>query len=412
MYLDKLIKKQRKEYHDKRYINFRKEADKQKLIHNDFVEKINKLKEDNYKQIPITTIREEMMPKTFTVGFKNRCATLAIYDGNNYSFYYSDIKDTKNKITENPMPQFKLHFLERTGKTLVENFGKTKQYFKTCVPQPIYYQNPFFGQDVIIKNVCKEDFSSHYPSCALEKLPDANTMKIVDKYCLPDEEYEFAFYPDTGHIAIYNEFDTHCWTTMQKIYGAGEGKDRIYKTDYLGREKKTVLMKAAKDKIVELAIYYDMKNKCLKGSPEYKQAKLFLNKFLGMFEQNSISAYDRLPLAHLAAVIKWRANIKMFKLIKQIGEENIIQVCVDGLLHTGPAYGQSENKLGKLICEEENAKLIQKGINQYIVFGKETHKCHAGFDVNIESDNIKDWKASEKIKFLDYLKTLVDIEEI
>lgn len=409
--VQKEIRRQKQQYHDKKYINFRKEADKDKLTHDDFIEKINKLKEDNYTQIPITTIRELMMPKTFTVGFKHRCATLAIYDGNNYNFYYSDIKDEKNKITKNPMPQFKSEFLKRTGKTLVEAFGKTSQDLKICVPQPIYYQSPIFARNTIIKNVCKEDFSSHYPSCAVEKLPDASTAKVINKYCLPDEEYEFAFYPETGHIAIYNELDSHNWTTMQKIYGASE-EERRFKTDYLGRENKTILMKAAKERIVELAVYYDMKNKCLKGTPEYDHAKLFLNKFLGMFEQNNIEAYNRLPFAHLAAVIKWRANIKMFKLIKTIGEMKIIQVCVDGLLHIGPAFGTKDKKLGNLICEEENAKAIQKGINQYIVYGNEIHKCHAGLDINIESDDINDWAASEKVRFIDYLKTVVDLEEI
>ena len=412
MYLDKLIARQKEEYHNKRYINFRKEADKDKLTHDSFIEKINKLKGENFEQMPITTIRENMPAKTFTVGFKHRCATLAVFDGQSYSFYYSDVKDEKNKITKNPMPQFKLDFLKRTGKTFKEAFGRTEQYFKVCVPQPIYYQSPLFGRDVIIKNVCKEDFSSHYPSCAVGKLPDASTMKIVNKYVLPDEEYEFAFYLDTGNVAVYNEFDSHDWIYMQQSFGAEESKDRKYKTDYLGREKTTVLMKAAKERIVELEVYYKQKNQFQSDTPEYEQAKLFLNKFLGMFEQNNLTAYDRLPFAHLAAVIKWRANIKMYRLIRQIGIDKIIQVCVDGLLHTGPAFGQLEKKLGNLICEEENAKLIQKGINQYIVYGKMIHKCHAGLDLNIESDNIKDWKASEKVKFIEYLKTLVEVEDI
>lgn len=405
------ITRQKQRYHDKKYINFRKEADKYKLTHDSFIEKINKLKEENFEQIPITTMRELMPPKTFTVGFKNRCATLAVFNGQDYSFYYSDVKDEKNKTTKNPMPQFRLDFLERTGKTLVEAFGKSSQDLKVCVPQPIYYQNPMFARNVMLNKVCKEDFSSHYPSCAIGKLPDASTAKTVNKYCLPDEEYEFAFYPETGHIAIYNEFDTHCWTTMQKIYGASE-EERRFKTDYLGRENKTILMKAAKERIVELVTYYEAKNKLSKDTEEYNQAKLFLNKFLGMFEQNNLEAYKRLPFAHLAAVIKWRANIKMFKLIKTIGEMKVIQVCVDGLLHIGPAFGTKDKKLGNLICEEENAKAIQKGINQYIVYGDQIHKCHAGLDVNIESDNINDWAASEKVRFIDYLKTIIDLEEI
>ena len=102
----------------------------------------------------------------------------------------------------------------------------------------------------------------------------------------------------------------------------------------------------------------------------------------------------------------------MFKLIKKIGDTKIIQIVVDGLLHFGPAVGTKEQKMGNLICEEENATVIQRGINQYIVFGKEITKCHAGLDVDIESDNIKDWKASEKIMFVKYINSIIKLEEI
>lgn len=363
--------------------------------------------------MPVTTIRKKMPPKSFTLALRHdTMVTLATFDGTKYEFYSSHIKDAKNKDTSSPMPMFKKQFLDRTGKTLVEAFGKTDQYFKVCVPQPIYYQSSLYPDYKKLKGVCKEDFSSHYPSCASQKLPDANTAKVVNEYVLPDEEYEFAFYPETGHIAIYNELDSHKYIREQNLYGAEIGPNRKFKTDYLGRETKTVLMKAAKEKIVELETYYDIKNNCLKGTPEYDHAKLFLNKFLGMFEQNDPKSYNSLPFAHLAAVIKWRANIKMFKLIKRIGAFNIIQVVVDGVLHFGPAVGTNEKKMGNLICEEENATFIQRGINQYIVFGKKITKCHAGLDVNIESDNIKDWKASEKIMFKKYINSIIELEEI
>lgn len=411
-----LLEKDRKRYlkvaHDHRYINFRKEADKDRLDHDAFIDKLNELINNEYQRIPVTTLRAKMPPKSFTLALRHSTmVTLAVFDGTKYEFYSSHIKNAKNKDTSSPMPMFKKQFLDRTGKTLVEAFGKTAQYFKVCVPQPIYYQSSLYPNYQKLKGVCKEDFSSHYPSCASQKLPDANTTKVVNEYVLPDEEYEFAFYPETGHIAIYNELDSHKYIKEQELYGA-DITNRKFKTDYHGRETKTVLMKAAKEKIVELAVYYDIKNKCLKGTPEYDHAKLFLNKFLGMFEQNDLKNYSRLPFAHLAAVIKWRANIKMFNLIKRIGEFNIIQIVVDGLLHFGPAVGTNEQKMGNLICEEENATVIQRGINQYIVFGKEITKCHAGLDVDIESDNIKDWKASEKIMFVKYINSIIEVEEI
>ena len=149
-----------------------------------------------------------------------------------------------------------------------------------------------------------------------------------------------------------------------------------------------------------------------KNTDEYKKAKLVLNKFIGMFEMNYESGYKTAPYAHLAAVIKWRANIKMFNLINKIGEKNIIQVIVDGIIHKGKAVGSTEKKLGNLITEAENAELIQRGISQYIVFGEKVIKKHQGLDLNLESDDIKEWSASPKVNFLEYIKSIIDVKEL
>ena len=119
-------------------------------------------------------------------------------------------------------------------------------------------------------------------------------------------------------------------------------------------------MKAADEKLVELRKHYDIKNTFDKNTDEYKKAKLVLNKFIGMFEMNYESGYKTAPYAHLAAVIKWRANIKMFNLINKIGEENIIQVIVDGIIHKGNAVGSKEKQLGNL------SSLINSSINKII----------------------------------------------
>ena len=412
MLIDRIIKQQQKEYNKRRYINMRKEATKKRVTHYIFELELKTVLEQGYTQIKHTTIRDKMPPRSFTLIHKNghQNISLAVYDGKEYKYFYSMFKDEKNTPADNPMPEFNKEFKNRTNRTLKQVFGSTAQYYKKYVPQPIYYKSNLFGDYVKIKNVCLEDYSSHYPAAAIEKLPNANTAKIVKGHILPNQEYQFAFYPNTGHIAIYDEFDTHDYTRMQLTYGSSD-KDRKYKTDYLGHETETVLMKPAKEKIVELGVYYDIKNTYSEDSDEYKYAKLFLNKFLGMFQQNNLSDYERSPFAHLAAVIIWRANIKMFNLIKQIGEPNIIQVCVDGLTHVGPKLGNDTKTLGGLICKEENAVMIQRGMNQYIVFGKDTHKCHQGLDLNIWSNEIKYWKASEKVDFKKYINTICEVEE-
>lgn len=410
--LHKIVSNQRKRYHKNKYVYLKFESIKHKVMHNNFINIVNELLENNYTQIPVTTLRSKFKDKTFTIAHKHNTVTLVVYDNKEFKFYFSDTKDEKNKCTSNPMPRLKENFKNRTAKTLKEAFGSIPQYFKVCVPQPLYYQSPLYGNNAIITNVCKEDYSSHYPSCAVGLLPDANTSVEVKKYEKPNEEYQFAFYPETGHIAVYNEFDTHDYTNMQEIYGASVDAKRKFKPQYHGKETKTILMKASHYTLEELKDIYNIKNSTDKGTKEHDESKMDLLKFVGQFEQNNKMYYDNSPFAHLAATIKWRANVKMFKLINKVKDYNVIQICVDGIIHKGNPVGNQEHYLGNLICEESNAKMKQRGINQYIIFGKEKIKCHAGLDINIDSDDINEWKASTKVKFLDYIKTLVHVEEL
>ena len=413
-YLQKLVKKQQEEYHKRKYINHTVEAEKIKVKHKEFEDILKDIIDKNYEQIKPTTVRKAVRNHCFSCCCRgNKILSLMIYETNkDIKNYITNLKDSKNVDKKNPMPIIKSEFLARTGKTFKDAFGTTEQYFKICVPQPLYYKSLLYPDYVKIKNVSVEDFSSHYPAAAIGLLPNANTAKVINAYVKPDADYQFAFYPESGHIAVYNEFDTHNYTKNQQIFGAKETKDRLFKTDYLKPETYTILMKAADEKIIELEAHYDIKNTYDKDTDEYDIAKLILNQFIGMFEMNYASGYKSEPYAHLAAVIKWRANIKMFNLINKIGEKNIIQVIVDGIIHKGPAVGSKEKKLGNLITEADNAVLIQRGISQYIVFGEKIIKKHQGLDLNLESNEIRDWAASPKVNFLEYIKSIIDVREL
>lgn len=413
-YLQKLVKQQQEEYHKRKYINHTIEAKKIKVKHKEFEDILNDIINKGYQQIKPTTLRKAIKNHSFSCCCRgNKILSLMIYESpKDIKNYITNLKDSKNIDKKSPMPIIKAEFLARTGKTFKETFGTTEQYFKVCVPQPLYFKSILYPDYQKIKNVCLEDFSSHYPAAGIGLLPNANTAKTVNAYVLPDEEYKFAFYPESGHIAIYNEFDTHNYTKNQQIFGAEETEERLFKTAYLKRENYTVLMKAADERIVELQTHYDIKNTYNKDTDEYNIAKLILNQFIGMFEMNYKSGYESAPYAHLAAVIKWRANIKMFGLINKIGEKNIIQVIVDGIIHKGPAVGVKEKTLGALICEADNATLIQRGISQYIVFGEKLIKKHQGLDLNLDSNDIIDWAASPKVNFLEYVKSIIDVKEL
>ena len=305
-YLQMLIKKQQEEYHKRKYVNHRTEAQKIKVKHKEFEDTLKDIISKGYKQIKLTTIRKDIMDHCFSCCCRNnKILSLMVYETNkDIKNYITNLKDSKNIDKKNPMPIIKSEFLARTGKTFKDAFGTTEQSFKICVPQPLYYKSLLYPDYIKIKNVSVEDFSSHYPSAAIGLLPNANTAKVIKAYAKPDAEYKFAFYPESGHIAVYNEFDTHNYIKNQQIFGAKETKDRLFKTNYLKHETYTILMKAADEKLIELKNHYDIKNTYNKDTNEYNTAKLILNQFIGMFEMNYESGYKSEPYAHLAAVIK------------------------------------------------------------------------------------------------------------
>lgn len=324
--------------------------------------------------------------------------------------------DSKNKDTGSPFSEFRQMFKERTGITMTEAFGKTDQSYKRCCPQPLYYQSPFWAKETWLNGICKEDFSSHYPSNAIGQLPDASTAITKSGRVKPDEEYRFAFYIKSGHVAEYGRFDSHDYMRETATFSAKVSDKKQYETDYSIKDEDeiTVLMKASEYNLeTEIRHFYDIKNKAVKDSPEYKSAKLFLLKFIGMMEQCNPVMYNSYPYAHMAAIIKWRANVKTFNTLKKIGYDKVIQICVDGFIHAGKPVGCHEKQLGNLVVEFDKAKFIQKGINQYILKqGDETEHKTAGFDVNTDSDDITEWLASPKVKFLTYIKSKYNIEEI
>jgi len=411
-YVERIVARQQKEYKKEKYINF-KDAIISKLNKHELEEKLQWLEENNYEFIKHTTIRGKMGKNTYSMTYNDHLIKLTVFDGTNYYWFSTNYHDdAKNVETPNSFKTFKNLFKKRTGMKMTAAFGKTQQAFKLYCPKPLYYISPLWEKCSWIKGVCKEDYSSHYPASALGILPDSTEQISLDQYVKPNEEYEFAFYPDTGHIAIYNEFDSHDYISYVKTYSAKVSTK--YKTKYEGADKHTILMKRSQYNLVEeIMFYYNIKTSSNKDSEEYHNAKMFLLKFIGSMEQVNSKLYASHPYAHIAAVIKWRANIKMFNTIKNIGFRNVVQVCVDGIIHVGEPVGSNNTGIGELITETTNAKFIQRGINQYILKGDNFREIkHTGLDVNIESENIATWMASPKIDFLTYIKNNYNIEEL
>lgn len=414
--LSNFIKKCRKQYHDSKYVYYRKESISIKCTKDDLENKLNNLISDGYEQIIHTTKRNLIKPKTYSFTYNDRCMYLSYYDGKQFFWITTNYKDDrKNLKSPRTFKEFSDMFKKRTRQTLAEAFGSTEQFFKRCVPQPLYHTNLKYKKFKWYDDVSKEDISSHYPSCACGILPDASTAIIKDGQVNPNSEYEFAFYIRSGHVSVYNEFDSRNYIDMQMLFKSEENKARLFKPNYFIKSEndKTILMKRANQCLKdEMYYYYNLKNNSPKDSKEYGLAKLFMLKFIGQMEQCDLKAYNSHPFAHLAAVIKWRANIKMFHKLLEIGKDNIVQLCVDGIIHRGPCIGTDEKELGNLVTEVKHGKFIHRGMNAYIIDDGVNREIRtSGYDIDTDKD-IKEWKASKKVNFLKYMKEKYIIEEI
>ena len=416
-YVEKIIARQRKAYHNKIYVDYRKQAEIIKLKKNELEDRLNWLTESGYRRINHTTLKSKIEPKTYMLCYNDHLIKLSYFDGKKYYWCTTNYHDdTKNLDTPNSFKMFKNMFKKRTGVNLLKAFGRVSQVYKVYCPKPLYYISPGFLKYVWYQNICKEDYSSHYPNAATQSLPDSNTAQVIDEYVKPTEEYKFAFYPDSGHVAVFGEFDSHDWIKEVKVFSASVKIKSAFLPNYDKKEKKTILMKESKYSLKEeIMHFYNIKTRSPKDSVAYNDAKIFLLKFIGMLEQVNPIVYNSYPYAHLAAVIKWRANIKTFNTIKQIGYNKIIQICVDGFIHAGDPIGTDEVYLGSLNTEVKGARFIQRGINQYILENKAEHYRelkHVGLDVNVKSNNISAWVASAKVNFIEYIKSKYEIEEL
>lgn len=394
--------------HELMYVRFKgKGVENAKVKKKEFYDTLKKIKEKDMIQIPHTTIRAKFKEGCYALSEAGNYFRLTWKDESGYHQRYTNFKDdAKNrKDGSRPFKDLSCKFLKRTGKTLREAFGRSPQSMKKCVPGLFHWDSEEM-EDSIWASVGKLDFSSHFPACACGALPDASTAIKVKGKAKPTEEYRFAFYVKSGFVAEYGEYDTSEWlnTKYRKAIFESEGKakTRFRITPVDESEEETVLMKASECRLDdEMKGYYAAKLNAPKGSKERDDAKLALLKIVGMMEMNDERQYNEKPFAHIAAVTKARAIKKMLDLMKKIGEKNVISVIVDGVIFDnkkGIMLGDKEEFLGSIKEERHQAVARFRGHNQYVLKENgDTDKCHAGFDINVESDDPRDWKRSPAI---------------
>lgn len=285
-------------------------------------------------------------------------------------------------------------FKELNGTTERQAFGYSEPQLNKCVPKQLYYINSrWIGKKITCAG--KADFSSHYPASICGPLPDWSKQKCVEGTVDPTRGYPFVFYTRSGHLAEYNEFDTHQWRN-EELTGDlfGNNYTKIHPDKDM-----SILCPEAKyrlDSTIEKLYNMKSRGEEIDGLP----AKTVLNSSIGY--KHLRGAYNtKNRLYHLAAVCIARANQKMIDLYN-IHSRSVLQIIVDGIIYMGAQeIGEKRKALGVLHQEITDQSFIMRGVNQYMFIDRNTGKCsccaHGGFDVDIFTENLEDisrWRRS------------------
>lgn len=250
--------------------------------------------------------------------------------------------------------------LHQDSKSLIYRFSGTRfkdVYFaiKSCVPVQVNYAR---RSKEICHNGYKADVSACFASEVKYGLPTLHKYKKLNGLIKPNQDYPFAFYIKSGHIAIYNEFCTADWklSPFYKDYYAN------YKDLYFNSSDEITILCKRSD--IDL---YDVFQYFYNHRLDIEDSKLIMNASIGYFHKNHDPS-----LSHLAAVIIGRSVNDMLKRANQLVKEgNVIElIATDSILWQGKASSVAINEkhMGAFVLEESNIKycIRSKKCYQYI----------------------------------------------
>lgn len=322
----------------------------------------------------------------YAIDYSSRTATIYCRgeDGNFYRFVsFLDVEKNEKQIEKKKGGTFAYNeinksFRKENGKSLIAAFGRVSKSYKELVPPPILWQNPeYLGE--IVHMIRKADVSSAFPYAGTMTLPDSHAWAKRTCYgrVEPTEEYPFAFYIKSKHMAIYGEFDTHDY----KNYYV---KDvRPFYRDIPDDEEVTVLMKASKYSLK------DIMERLYEGRKENADNKIIMNSFFGYLQSARLWKGD-LFMAHITAVVITRTNDRMLKCTQEIYERGGMPMLVmtDSVAWRGNVYDKTdkEKKLGAFYLEHENADMVYCRFGQYALYDPINKEFlitkHQGLDEN------------------------------
>jgi hypothetical protein len=386
------------------YINWKEEAKTEGLFIKEMRQYIEHLKEVGHVPPTLTKRLDWLDIYSYNVSYIGYYTHLYVRDKDGVLHHYQAnmIDDSKNQngiVKVNYMGTkcnkiLNAKFKEINGVTTRKAFGYCQRpIIHKCVPKQFYYiDNSYSGK--LLHNVSKADYTSHYPANIYGRLPTWHGHKVLDGTVKPTEEYPFAFYINSGHIAELDTFDTHDWLDHPLNFCLfGEN------FDYTPPEHDiTILCKASSYTFDDTYQYFFDRRKSNAYISDGITAKNVLNSTIGYMHLKDVDNKKN-RLDHIAAVVIARSNQKMLGAIDNVGLHNVLMAVVDSIIYKGNwEIGTEEKCLGELHQEIVGADFIMRGTNQYMFFrdGELIEKKHGGFNKNLYFDKPEDILLWEK----------------
>lgn len=411
------------------YIHWKEDAKRIVLSNEDMKAKLKEVLATRKVAKTNTRIDDYINEDTYKAGIYGDYAELYMCENGKFVIYCNNVRDSKKNTKEHIFRAdriFQQKFMELNGCGLEKAFGFVDKSLKRCIPKQFYYVDKSICDKTLLMSSI--DASSQYASGCLGSLPDSHDSLYYEHYVEPTAEYPFAFYA-SGHVAIYNELDTHEWLAhkLYKYLFRLNQKEPWPFRPLPKEQEHTILMKASPYSMEPTWRYfYDIKQSFPKDSKEYNHAKQVILEVMGQWhrkdkDQKRIMTYDdggSFQLAHIVAVAIARGNQKILDKVEEIGLDFVVHICVDGIIYIGDeVFGQQKADLGVFYQEFTGVPTVIRDINVYMAKNKDNYKFkHAGYDLinneeideNKEYDFVDLYNLSSKERIGDIIKQWAD----
>ena len=283
-------------------------------------------------------------------------------DGRNSHLFRFVITQNKDEDAGRAYNEFRAKVKEKCGVSLSVIFGGLPEeyhQYRGCVPSPINWASSAYtmARNCVAEGCVKADICSAYGTEGSKTLPDCHISRcrIVDGKVAPSEDFPFAFYLNSGHMAIWGEGTTEQLNKSRYI--------TIDHTKFVSEEK-TLLCPAAKYSL--RAVFEDL----YEGRKDNPGNKFVMNATIGMFHRKVFTEQQD-NLWPIAAVIKFRCNKRIVDECERLAANGCkpLLINTDSILWRGPLIDgfAREKALGNFTIEYEKCRAVMRSPKIYQV---------------------------------------------